>query len=41
VIIVFAQLRTAPTVRKRVCQCSVSENVVAGFEETSPEHSVK
>jgi hypothetical protein len=37
----LAQLRTAPTVRKRVCQCSVSGNVVAGSPESVPEHSVK
>jgi hypothetical protein len=41
VMTVFAQLRTAPTVRKRVCQCSVSGNVVAGSPESVPEHSVK
>ena len=34
VMTVLAQLRTAPTVRKRVCQCRVSGNVVAGFART-------
>jgi hypothetical protein len=38
---VFVQLRTAPTVRKRVCHCSVSGKVVAGLPDTIPEHSVK
>ena len=32
---------TAPTVRKRVCQCRVSGNVVAGSPDSEPEHSVK
>ena len=36
-----AQLRVAPIVRKRECQCSVSGNVVAGSPDSMPEHSVK
>ena len=38
---VLAQLRIAPTVRKRVCQCRVSGKVVAGLPDCDPEHSVK
>ena len=37
----LAQLRVAPIVRKRECQCSVSGNVVAGSPDSMPEHSVK
>ena len=38
---VRAQLRTAPTVRYRVCQWSVSEKVVVGSLDCEPVHSVK